>query len=182
MSKRDLHRLSEPAAAPAPRKGAHVRQAQAAAQGSQGARMGGDSSSSLGMPSNPSGEGPVRPRGLSVQLTPTRDHLQQVFIARNVVLLAALGGIAFAIAEAGSALRSPWAAGVLGVLGLLAFLNLFTWYRLKQSAPVPTSSSRCRLSPMSCCSPRRCTFRAAKRVLLTTCILCRWSSLRQLFR
>ena len=95
--------------------------------------MGGDSSSSLGMPS---GEGPVRPRGLSVQLTPTRDHLHQVFIARNVVLLAALGGIAFAIAEAGSALRSPWVAGVLGVLGLLAFLNLFTWYRLKQSAPV----------------------------------------------
>src|SRR6266849_3698462 len=112
MSRRDLHRLSEPAAAPAPRKGAHVRQARAAAQGSQGARMGGDSSSSLGMPSNPRGEGAVRPRGLSVQLTPTRDHLHQVFIARNVVLLAALGGIAFAIAEAGSALRSPWAAGV----------------------------------------------------------------------
>src|SRR6266849_2418615 len=101
MSRRDLHRLSEPAAAPAPRKGAHVRQARAVAQGSQGTRMGGDSSSSLGMPS---GEGPVRPRGLSVQLTPTRDHLHQVFIARH--------------------------------LGLLAFLILFTWYRLKQSAPV----------------------------------------------
>src|SRR5438128_11290418 len=99
MSKRDLHQLSELAAA------------------------------------NPSGEG-LRSREPFIQLTPTRDHLHQLFIARNVVLLAALGAITAAMAEGGSALRSPWVAGVLGVLGLLAFLNLLTWFRLRQSAPV----------------------------------------------
>src|SRR5712691_2878001 len=40
------------------------------------------------------------------------------------------------MAEAGSAVRSPWVEGVLGVLGLVALLNLFTWFRLRQSAPV----------------------------------------------
>jgi len=84
---------------------------------------------------NPSGEGPGS-RELFVQLTPTRDHLRQLFIARNVVLLAALGAITVATAEAGSALRFPWVEGVLGVLGLAALLNLFTRFRLRQSTPV----------------------------------------------
>jgi two-component system, sensor histidine kinase RegB len=67
------------------------------------------------------------------QLTPTREHLRQVFVARNVVLVAAIVGVTAEIFQRQSALFSPWIAGILG---LLALLNLFTWFRLRQPAPV----------------------------------------------
>jgi hypothetical protein len=79
-----------------------------------------------------SGSKGLRAADLPVQLTPTRSHLHQIFVARNVVLLAASIGVA-GMAAAESALRSPWIAGVLG---LVALLNLFTWLRLKRSVPV----------------------------------------------
>jgi two-component system sensor histidine kinase RegB len=69
---------------------------------------------------------------LPAQVTPTRSHLRQLFIARNVVLLVGSIGVA-GMAAAEPALRSP---GIVGILVALALLNLLTWLRLKQSVPV----------------------------------------------
>jgi two-component system sensor histidine kinase RegB len=74
----------------------------------------------------------LRIADLPVQVTPTRGHLRQLFIARNAVLLVGLIGVA-GMAAAESALRS---LGIVGILGALALLNLLTWLRLKQSVPV----------------------------------------------
>ena len=82
-------------------------------------------------PLEPSVEG-MRIADLPAQLTPTRSHLRQLFMARNAVLLVGSIGVA-GMAAAESALRSP---GIAGLLGALALLNLFTWLRLKQSVPV----------------------------------------------
>jgi two-component system sensor histidine kinase RegB len=74
----------------------------------------------------------MRIADLPAQITPTRGHLRQLFIARNAVLLVgAIGVVGMAAAE--SALRSPEIAGILGALALL---NLLTSLRLKQSVPV----------------------------------------------
>jgi two-component system, sensor histidine kinase RegB len=85
----------------------------------------------LSEPLDPSG-GALRIADLPAQVTPTRSHLRQLFIARNVVLLVGAIGVA-GMAAAESALRSPEIAGILGALALL---NLLTWLRLKQSVPV----------------------------------------------
>jgi two-component system sensor histidine kinase RegB len=74
----------------------------------------------------------LRIADLPAQLTPTRSHLRQLFVARNAVLAVGCIGVAGA-AAAQSALRSP---AIAGILGILALLNLFTWLRLKQSVPV----------------------------------------------
>jgi two-component system sensor histidine kinase RegB len=66
------------------------------------------------------------------QLTPTRSHLRQLFIARNVVLVVGSIGVA-GVSAAESALRSP---GIAGLLGVLALVNLATGLRLKQCVPV----------------------------------------------
>jgi two-component system sensor histidine kinase RegB len=73
----------------------------------------------------------LRIADLPAQVTPTRSHLRQLFMARIAVLLA--GSIGVAIAAAESALRSP---GIVAILGALALVNLLTWFRLRQSAPV----------------------------------------------
>src|SRR5262245_27367745 len=85
----------------------------------------------LSVPLDPSREA-LRLADLPAQVTPTRGHLRQLFIARNAVLLAGLIGVA-GMAAAESALRSP---GIVGILGALAALNLLTWLRLKRSVPV----------------------------------------------
>jgi two-component system sensor histidine kinase RegB len=77
-------------------------------------------------------EGLLRIADLPAQVTPTRSHLRQLFVARNAVLLVGSVGVA-GMAAAESALRSP---GIAGVLGMLALLNFFTWLRLRQSVPV----------------------------------------------
>lgn len=76
--------------------------------------------------------GALRIADLPAQVTPTRSHLRQLFIARNAVLLVGSIGVA-GVAAAESALRSP---GIVGILGALALVNLLTWLRLKQSVPV----------------------------------------------
>jgi two-component system sensor histidine kinase RegB len=83
------------------------------------------------MPLDPSGEA-LRVADLPAQVTPTRGHLRQLFIARNAVLLAGSIGVA-GMAAAESALRSP---EIVGILGALALLNLVTWLRLRQSVAV----------------------------------------------
>lgn len=76
---------------------------------------------------------PPLPRDGFVQLTATRDHLRFVFMKRNVLLLAVCVGMAAAVATDGSSWVSP---SIAAVVGLAAVLNLFTWLRLKQPAPV----------------------------------------------
>jgi two-component system sensor histidine kinase RegB len=85
----------------------------------------------LSVPLGPSG-GTLRIADLPAQVTPTRGHLRQLFIARNAVLLVGSIGVA-GMAAAESALRSP---EIVGLLGALALLNLLTWLRLKQSVAV----------------------------------------------
>ena len=85
----------------------------------------------LSAPVDPSGE-VLRIADLPAQVTPTRGHLRQLFIARNAVLLAGCIWVA-GMAAAESALRSP---GIVGILGALALVNLLTWLRLKQSVAV----------------------------------------------
>jgi len=81
-----------------------------------------------------SGSEELRIRDLSViQFSPTRDHLRQVFLARNVVLVAACVGIAVGNLRAEPAFGSPWIAGILA---LVALLNLITWYRLREPTPI----------------------------------------------
>jgi len=85
----------------------------------------------LSVPLDPSREA-LRIAHLPAQVTPTRGHLRQLFIARNVVLLVGLIGVA-GMAAAESALRSP---GIVGILGALTLINLLTWLRLNQPVPV----------------------------------------------
>jgi two-component system, sensor histidine kinase RegB len=82
-------------------------------------------------PLDSSSEG-LRIADLPAQLTPTRSHLRQLFVARNAVLAVGSLGVA-GMAAVESALRST---SIAGILGILALLNLFTWLRLKQPAPV----------------------------------------------
>ena len=64
-----------------------------------------------------------------LQLTATRAHLNQVFWVRNAVLAAVGLWLLFMSAES----PSPW---VVVILGAAALINLVTWIRLRQRAPV----------------------------------------------
>lgn len=74
---------------------------------------------------------PPEPR--LVELTATRDHLRQVFVARTTVLAAVLVFAGIGVASGRSSLLSAW---VIGILALAAALSLFTWLRLQQPEPV----------------------------------------------
>lgn len=64
-----------------------------------------------------------------LQLTATRTHLRQVFWSRNVVLVALFTWMGMAHAD----FSSPW---VLAILAVAVLVNIVTWVRLRQPAPV----------------------------------------------